>query len=341
MEEFITTSLQTFPSIVIFLIIALFLWVLGKGADTVVDEAVDISISWGIPKIVIGSTIVSLGTTLPEASVSVMAAVNGQPGLALGNAIGSIIADTGLILGLAILLGSIPVTGKTIRVQSWIQFSAVAILIAFALPYGGKNTGTVAQWMGMVLVALLVIYIGYSIISTKGKIGEGTVESAEDLGIEDDDAKKSGIKSIVKMFLGIITVILSSKILIPAVQIAATRLGIPESVIGATLVAFGTSLPELVTSVTAVKKGHGQLAIGNVIGADILNVLFVIGASASVSPQGLSVPSEFYQVQVPFMALVIVILRVAIIKSKEYISKSFAYALLGAYLAYLAFTFLA
>ncbi len=332
MDELIFGTLQDFNIIVLAAIIAAFLWLLGKGADIVVEEAVEISISWGVPKVIVGSTIVSLGTTLPEASVSVMAAINGEPGLALGNAIGSIIADTGLIMGICAIIGLVPVVGRIIRLQSRIQFAVVFLLAAASLPLGGFEAGgNIAQIVGFFFIILLIAYVVYSIINTRGQVGESSDEIAEEVGVS--------IKGLLRLIMGIALIIISSKILIPAVQIVATKVGIPESIIGATLVAFGTSLPELVTSITAVRKGHGQLAIGNVIGADILNVLFVVGASASVSPAGLAVPQKFLMVQIPFMIAVILILRISIIKSKEYISKVFGYILLALYILYLFMTF--
>ncbi len=141
MDELIFGTLQDFNIIVLAAIIAAFLWLLGKGADIVVEEAVEISISWGVPKVIVGSTIVSLGTTLPEASVSVMAAINGEPGLALGNAIGSIIADTGLIMGICAIIGLVPVVGRIIRLQSRIQFAVVFLLAAASLLLGGLKLG--------------------------------------------------------------------------------------------------------------------------------------------------------------------------------------------------------
>lgn len=333
MDEFILSTLQNYNVLLVTAIIAVFLWLIGKGADMVVEEAVELSVSWGIPKIIIGSTIVSLGTTLPEASVSVMAAINGEPGLALGNAIGSIIADTGLIMGICVVIGLVPVVGKTIKKQSIIQFAVALLLILATFPYNGfSKGGNVSQIAGIGFVILLVVYVAYSILNTRNVIG-----LAED---SPKNHKKSTASGILRLIFGIIIIIISSKILIPAIQIVAVKVGIPESIIGATLVAFGTSLPELVTSIRAVRKGHGQLAIGNVIGADILNVLFVVGASAAVSPEGLAVPDEFLKIQIPFMLAVIVILRVSIIKSKEYISKTFGYLLLAIYGLYLLATFI-
>ncbi len=350
MEELILEYLTDMNTLILLVIIAIFFYLLGKGADMVVDESVSLSLSWGIPKVIVGSTIVSLGTTLPEASVSVMAAINGTSGLSLGNAVGSIIADSALILGLSILIGLVPVRGETMKKQANIQVSAVFLLTISCFFYIASARGTrVSQWMGFVFIILLFMYIIYSIKSTQASVeticseeGEKKVEKKADnidVGTREEKSKSNPMKTFIILALGIFLIIASSKILIPSIHIVATRVGIPEAVIGATLVAFGTSLPELITAVTAVRKGHGDLAIGNVIGADILNVLFVVGASASVTPSGLEVPKSFLFVQIPFMLVSVLLIRYAIQKSEKNIAKVFGYILLTLYIGYIALTF--
>ena len=143
----------------------------------------------------------------------------------------------------------------------------------------------------------------------------------------------------LKLLFGIAVVIISSKILIPAVELSAVRIGIPQSIIAATLVAFGTSLPELTTAVTAVKKGHGELAVGNIVGADILNILFVIGASASVTPEGLEVPVNFYKLQIPTMLILLITFRFFSKKHNNNITKKEGITLLGIYIIYIILNF--
>lgn len=298
MEEVIFNYLSSLSLLFIFITIAFTLFTLSKGADILVDEAVSLSIHWGIPKMIIGATIVSLGTTLPEATVSVMAAVQGNPDLALGNAIGSIIADTGLIIGVASLLGTLPVDQFVIDKQGKIQYMSGILLAIISLPFLSPGPdGKITQIMGFVFLLLLGIYIYKSL--DWAKKGEVKTESSFE-----EEPTPVAIQ-ILKMILGITLVIVSSKILIPSVGIAAVRIGVPQSIIAATLVAFGTSLPELITAITAVRKGHGELAIGNIVGADILNVLFVIGASAAVTSEGLTVPSHFYILQIPTMLIIL------------------------------------
>lgn len=331
MDELVYHYLSSFHTIVLFLIVAVTLYILGKGADTLVDEAVHLSVHWGIPKAIIGATIVSLGTTLPEATVSVLAAVNGNPDLALGNAIGSIIVDTGLILGLAALIGRLPVDQMTINKQGKVQFLSGILLAVVCLPFFSDGiTGNISQWMGWVFICLLAIYLYVSMKWAK-------TSNSEEYVLE--EGKRPVILQIFRLIWGIALVILSSKVLIPAVEISAVRVGIPQSIIAATLVAFGTSLPELITAITAVKKGHGELAVGNIVGADILNVLFVVGSAAAVTKGGLNVPFNFYKLQFPTMLIILFAFRYFAKSSDDAISKREGIFLLGIYFVYLVLNY--
>ncbi len=304
MEVLIVEFLEHLPTVLLFGIILGTLFTLSKGADLLVEEAVRLSIIWRIPKVLIGATIVSLGTTLPEAAVSVLAAVQGNPDLALGNAVGSIICDTGLIIGIASLISPLTLDKHVVNRQGWLQAGAGTLLVLVSLPYASifNNAplgGHIPQLIGFLFVLLLGLYLWFSIRWSRTAMEELTDEV-------DEEAKQAPVAVLLlKLAAGVALIILSSKVLIPSVEITALRIGIPQGVIAATLVAFGTSLPELVTCVTAARKGHGELAIGNVIGADILNVLFVVGVSASATRGGLEVPPSFYFLQLPAMLLIL------------------------------------
>lgn len=327
MEEVLLQNLEHWPTLILLGVIAVSLFVLSKGADMLVDEAVSLSVHWGVPKMVIGATIVSLGTTLPEASVSVMAALNGNPDMALGNAIGSIIADTSLIIGLAAIMGHLVVDRKTILRQGKVQLGAGILLAVVCLPFfSAGEAGRIYQWMGFVFLGLLVAYIYISM-----KWARTATQSAH--GFEEQDT--SLWMQIMKLIIGVVLVIGSSRVLIPAVEVTAIRMGIPQSVIAATLVAFGTSLPELMTAISAVKKGHGELAVGNIIGADILNVLFVVGSAAAVTKGGLVVPTNFYHIQIPTMLIALGLFRYFSRGRKAFIAKREGVVLLGIYATYL------
>lgn len=317
--------------ILLFIIIGSF-FTLSKGADILVDQAVSLSIRWGIPKMVIGATIVSLGTTLPEATVSVLAAVNGNPDMALGNAIGSIICDTGLIIGIAALIGNLPVDKKTIDRQGWVQIASGILLAVVALPfYKSGIGGYIPQWVGFIFLLLLAAYL---FIMMRWSMNSGVDE-----GALLQEEKSPLVLQLVKLVIGVALVIFSSKVLIGSVEVTAVRIGIPQAIIAATLVAFGTSLPELMTAITSVRKGHGELAIGNIIGADILNVLFVVGASASATGGGLRVPTHFYFIQIPTMILVLLLFRYFSKNAKDVINKKEGALLLLFYGIYLVLNF--
>ena len=331
MDQFISSILSPFPTLVLLVVIAASLFTLGKGADILIEEAVSISAKLKIPKAIIGATVVSLGTTLPEVSVSVLAAIKGNADLALGNAVGSIIVDTGLIMGLAAIIAPITVDYKAIKFQSWIQLLSAVLLVILALPIFGSS---ISQPMGFLLVALLIAYLFWSFKNGKNSLGEVVDEQTH------VHASEGLFKQFAVMFIGVAIVILSSKVLIPAVEMTALRIGIPQSIIAATLVAFGTSLPELTTSIKSVLKGHGDLAVGNIIGADILNVLFVTGISAAVTSKGLSVPSNFYVLHFPAMLLILTAFRIFTISKDHKISRKEGFFLLFGYLVYLGFNYL-
>ena len=296
-----------------------------------VQEAVALSLRWGVPKILIGATIVSIGTTLPEASVSVFAAISGNPELALGNAVGSIICDTGLILGLATVLSPLPLNKKIVNRQGWIQLSAGILLVLACIPYGSLNKtfsegGGLPQYMGFIFLVLLIAYIWLTLKWVKTDTSEIAVD--DERGNEDPSKMAY---TLCNLFFSIVIVVISSRILIPAVEETAVRLNVPDSIIAATLVAFGTSLPELITCLTAVTKGHGELAMGNIIGADILNILFVAGSASAVTLGGLSAPPHFFQFLFPAMLVILIVFRLGITFSKDKLSRPFGFILLGIY----------
>jgi cation:H+ antiporter len=320
-------------------ILALMVGILAKGADLLVDKAVEVSHIARIPKALIGATIVSLGTTLPEASVSVLAAIEGNPGMALGNAVGSIICDTGLILGLGTLIKPLPLDRRVVNRQGWIQLGSGVLLILVCLPFSHLDAvfqkgGRLAQLSGFLFMILLGAYFLWSYRTAMRS------ENREAC-IEDQTLSWQRLtKDLVIMAVAIVVVIASSKVLIVCAEELAYRLNVPESVIAASLVAFGTSLPELVTVLSSIRKGQGELAIGNVIGADILNVLFVAGAAAAVTPSGLAVPTDFFVTHFPVMLGLLLIFRFGILVCKTHLSRWVGCLLIGTYFGFLLANYL-
>ncbi len=300
--------LVTLNLFIILIVLVLSLFILSKAADYLVDNAVKLSKIWGLSELIIGATIVSLGTTLPELSASIISALQGNGGFALGNAVGSVITNTSLILGIGALFGKIPVDRKTSKKFS-ILIAAVLILILPTIPYKiGNENGLIPQWMGFILLLIIPVYVYYLIKQEKK---DDTVENYKNTekSIESDKStekpKESVFSIIVKIFLSALFIALSASVLVTSAEILAGRVGIPDVVISSTLVAFGTSVPELSTCIAAAKNKHGGLAIGNIIGANILNILFVVGMSVALTPGGILVTQNFYTIH--FLALVVVL----------------------------------
>ena len=328
MEQWITDLVGGLASPILLLIIAVTLYTIGKGADWLVDEAVILSSRWGLGKAVIGATIVSIGTTTPEAAVSVLSAIQGKPGLALGNAVGSIICDTGLILGLASLMAPLPLNRQLASRLSNVQVGAGILLVLGCFPWTSPakvftQGGTLPQLVGVVFVILLALYIWQSIrwASAAG----ANPDNGEEVDVEEGGA----FGTLIKLIVAIAIIVISAQILIPSVSILAERIGVPKHIISATLVAFGTSLPELVTAITAVRRGHGELAVGNIIGADILNVLFVAGVSSAATQGGLQADGQFFQFLFPAMLFILIVFRCGIFVSGDQLKRPFGVVLVG------------
>jgi cation:H+ antiporter len=302
------------PTWLLLVIIAICIAMLSKGADWMIDGVVDLATRTGLPKIVIGATVVSLGTTLPEAFVSVMAAYMGNPGLALGNGVGSIIADTGLIFGLTCVLAAVPVNRFILNRTGWVQVGSATLLVAISLwalyttPEGSEPM--LVRPVGFFFLALLAgyLYITYRWAKQGGDImADDNAEIVEVL---------RGLSLCWLMVVGgLALIIVGARVLVPAASEIALRFGVPEDVIAATMVAFGTSLPELMTAIAAVRKGHPEITVGNIVGADVLNTLFVIGAAAVAAP--LAIPDNFYYFHFPAMLIILYSFRVFISMNTE------------------------
>ncbi|MBT4867722.1 MAG: sodium:calcium antiporter [Planctomycetaceae bacterium] len=338
-EHFVENTLPADPlwsNVVLALYVIGGIAILGWAADWLVDEAVVLSERSGMPKVVIGATVVSLGTTAPEVAVSIMAARAGQPGIAMSNAVGSIICDTGLVLGVACMIRALHLPRNIVNRQGWVQFGSGLLLVLASFPwsdpaaaFAGAIDGNLTQVMGFVFLGLLALYLYMSYRWAKDS------RDVVELDEFETDVNAPLILVLAKLFGALLLVIFTSSILIQSVSIAAARFGIPPAIIGGTVVAFGTSLPELVTAISAARRGHGDLAIGNVIGADVLNALLVAGAAAAVTPGGLNVPPVFFQLMFPFMLGILLLFRIGIFLSGDYLKRPFGLVLLALYAAYL------
>ena len=304
-ENALASIFSNFPLWGLLIVIALVIAILSKGADWLIDGAVGLALKTKLPKIVIGATILSLGTTAPEAFVSIMAAFMGTPGLALGNGVGSIIADTGLIFGLTALIAAPPMDKSVLnRTSRWQLGSAVLLVVLASSTYILLPDGPVInRMMGLLLVVLLAIYL----ITTYRWARNGIHTSAEE-GMSEKPKLLPII--LLEFFSGLILVITASRLLVPAAVETARRFGVPNDIIATTMIALGTSLPELSTAIAAIRKGHPEITVGNIVGADVLNTLFVIGMAAIAVP--LAVPNNFFMLHFPTMLLILISFRIFI-----------------------------
>ena len=255
------------------LIAAILLLILGfvmliKGADWFVDGAAGIAARFGIPQLVIGLTIVAMGTSAPEAAVSITAATSGNAGITIGNVIGSNILNVLIILGLTAVITMVPVQMSTVKWE--MPFMHVITIVLAVLGFTG---GEIVLWEGAVLWALFLVYLGY--LFRMAKNGSAEEEEEEMLPLW---------KQLVMLIVGVAAIVLGSDLTVDNATIIAEALGMDDRLIGLTIVAFGTSLPELVTSVTAARKGKADIAIGNIVGSNIFNILFVVGTTALITP---------------------------------------------------------
>ena len=329
--------------------------VLVKGADWLVEGASGLAYRMGMPKVIVGATIVSLGTTSPECAVSVMGAWSGNPGLALGNAVGSIIADTGLIFGIGCLIVALPADRFVLSRQGWVQFGAALLLAVlcyteFALH---RSEAEIGRWVGIFFLLLLAGYLYLSVqwsrqhpdgepFQTPEENAEAGAANVAAASASSTEATEATVLTLIRLIvIGLVLVVVASHVLIESVSELARRMGVPQTVIAATFVAFGTSLPELVVGITSIRKGHPELLVGNVIGADVLNVLFVIGASAAAAPLQIveadaKLPEIFLYVHLPTMLLILMLFRVYIFTAvrKGHFSRWMGWPMVAIYVAY-------
>jgi cation:H+ antiporter len=278
--------------------------VLFKCADFFVSGASHIANCLNIPKIVIGIVLVGLATTAPEFAVSVQAAFLGHPEIALGNAIGSVICDDGIALALAALIApaAILVNCKMLKI------AGVFLLSIDLFGYMLAKNGTVGRLEGAIFVILLCVY--FVIILKSKKIRINSYSQIPDVNSDPELCElpiKQRLKKPILLFsIGLIGVIITSRIVLESSIRIALHFNISETIIGLTVIAIGTSLPEISTCITAAIKKEGEIAVGNIIGADILNVLWIIGVSAMVNP--ITVDKDIINFSFPFMILIVAVM---------------------------------
>ena len=269
-----------------YFLLAFGLFLLIKGGDMFVDAASAIAKSFHLPELLIGATVVSIGTTLPEVMTSAMGAVSGSGAIAYGNAIGSIICNTALISALTVAIKPCKTNRKTLLFPVSFFFAAAFFYVVNAYAGGGF-----ARWTGVVLLLGFVFYMIMNVINMKkNPASEESTAEGEASGAQEKRNVALLIKDIALLIAGSVLIALGAYLLVENATAIAQQLGVPESVIGLTVVAIGTSLPELVTAITALAKGHGALSLGNIIGANVFNLVLVSGVAVTISP--FSVPEN-------------------------------------------------
>ena len=304
-----------------------------KGGDWFVEGASALARRFHLPELLIGATVVSIGTTLPEVMVSTMSAVSGHGEIAYGNAIGSVICNAALIAAITIAVRPGPVDPRTLRTPVAFFFAAAAIYCVAAYGFG-KFT----RPMGLVMLALFVAYMAANVAQMKRAPApaEGPAEAAE--------AEMTMAKTLVLLVAGAVLIAVGADLLVDNGTRIAQELGVPESVIALTFVALGTSLPELVTAITSLVKGCSDLSLGNIVGANVFNLVLVSGMSVTIAPFTIPQSSTLFGVNsslvldLPVMLAVMVILCLpALLRGK--LSRAQGVGLLCIYAAFCAIQF--
>lgn len=309
-----------------------------KGADMFVDGSSNIAKLLKVPSIIIGLTVVALGTSLPEGSVSISSAIAGQNALAISNVVGSNVFNTLVVLGASALIK--PVKVQIDSVKKEIPFSilcTIALLCSLILgagtaiaAEGGEEmtTYTLGRIGGAVLLAFFAFYMYWQISSALKARKAGEIEE------EEDDGKKiSPVKSVIFIIIGVAAIILGGNLVVNGASTVAEKLGMSQTLIGMTIVAVGTSLPELVTSMVAAKKGESDLALGNAIGSNIFNIVFILGSSALISPMTVDILAVIDTIAV----IAISALVLAFSTTGKKISRTEGGIMVASYIAYLVY----
>lgn len=307
------------------MIISIILFILGlilivKGGDYFIESSVEIAKISKLPKILIGATIVSVATTAPEAIVSITASFKNHTQMSVGNSIGSIICNTGLILGITSIINPTKVKGNLTKLKS------LMLIVFFIIFLKLSFDRTINYSDAWILLILLIIYILFDLLVIMYKKNKAMKE------YETIYSKKNYIKIILLFIIGIVGIFIGSNLLINNGIVIATFIGIPEAVISLTLIALGTSLPELTTALTALKKGHSSLSIGNIIGANILNISLVLGTSGFLNDLEISIQNIYLDFVIAFI-LILILTLTCIFRGK--VNRLVGFSLFLIYILYL------
>jgi cation:H+ antiporter len=324
-------------------IVTVLLFVLGlaiiiKGGDWFVEAAVWVAEMTGVPKMLIGATVVSLATTLPEFFVSVIAVANGATGLGVGNAIGTIICNTGLILALSILIRPSAVERRLFFIKSAIMILSLGVLFLVSMDK------IINKWESIPLYAMLAIYIYFNVKNVKSNNNLNRQKEIAHI----DTSKKSVTANILKFIFGAAGIVFGADLLVDNGVVIAESLGVSQGVIGVTVIALGTSLPELVTTITAIRKKESAMGIGNILGANILNLTMILSTCALVADGAFMIESEYVPllsrimprslyIDIPVTALLFLLLIIPPLIFKGRLKRLQGAIMLCVYIAFIVF----
>ena len=305
-----------FTGSTLFLVLLLFaagLVCIIKGGDFFVDAATWIAEASGIPKFIIGATVVSFATTMPEMLVSVFSALEGNADIAIGNAVGSVTANTGLIMCLSLICMECTMPRRQYAVK------AVLLLTAIAVLFGFTRDGQLSILESVLILVIFVCFIAESLVAARR---EQSLEAPEQDARPKTDGRTVAL-NIGKFVFGAAAIVLGAQLLIDNGTALAQMLGVPDAIIGATMIAIGTSLPELVTTITAIRKKQSSLSVGNIIGANLFNLVLVSGVSVTLAPFEVPVGKTIFGINsslildMPLMIVVMALLTIPALTTKK------------------------
>ncbi|NLD20466.1 MAG: calcium/sodium antiporter [Clostridiales bacterium] len=299
-----------------------------KGADFFVSGSSAIAVHFNIPTFIIGLTIVAFGTSLPEAAVSVTAAMKGANGIAVGNVLGSNMFNLLIVLAISAVIKECPVSKAILRFEYPLAIIAVAIIPICCIGIFDAPL-LLSRYDGIILLAVFMVFLTKTFNNITKSKDKYTVE-----GVPEEEPKKMNLpKASVISVIGILGIIFGGDLVVDAATGIALSFGIDETLIGLTIVALGTSLPELVTSVVAARKGETDIATGNVIGSNLFNILFVLGLSVTINPIEVTMDSVYDSI---ILIAVSLIAYIPLIKHKQ-LNRSWGIIMIVMYAVYLAY----
>lgn len=314
-------SWETISAILLFL---LGLGLIIKGGDVFVDAATWMAEASGIPKFIVGATVVSIATTLPEIFASSIAAASGSTEIAVGNAIGSVTANTGLIMGVSVIFLPMAIKRAQVGIKAGMMLLSILALLLVCLD------GQVTLWDAVLLFALFLAFIAENVWSaSKNKEKDERPEVT----------KKILLINLLKFVLGAAALAIGSNLLVDNGKYLAKLMGVPERIIAITLIAIGTSLPELVTAITSLVKKQGSMSVGNIIGANIIDITMILPICSFISGGTLSVPAASVSVDMPVCLLIAAIALIPTVLFKKF-HRVQGVLMVGCYAAYLVYSVL-